>query len=221
MITVFEQIFTCDFVIPIIIQFPKSAIQDVEMFVGKVPCDLVDVFFFIHQLECFQQIRSSDLSRCDPAGMASIDGVEDAGYDCHGVLFLELCVVCQEFESRMITQQSLDEWQKIITDDIVVMRLLDQTKESLRCIVRLHLIVPVPFQHLGCDDHVGRLRLLLLISRRWCIAATIVGGIPTIQNPFVQRLVEEGRETTNLLGDANEILQRQVRLGGCRLIGRS
>ena len=81
------------------VQFPESAIEDVEMFVGKVTCDLVNVFFFIDQQEALEQIRTSDLSGGDSTGMTLVDGIKNPCNDRDGILFLKFGMIGQEFQA--------------------------------------------------------------------------------------------------------------------------
>lgn len=91
--SVLQQIFPRDSIISIMIQFPKPTIQYVEMFVGKVFCDFVDIFFFIDLMENGKEVGFTDLTRGDSPGVAEVDGVEDAGYDGDRVFVLEFGVV--------------------------------------------------------------------------------------------------------------------------------
>jgi hypothetical protein len=101
MISIFEQIFSGNPIITIMIQFPKSTIQDIKMFIGEIACDLVDIFFFIHELKGFEEVGATDLTRGNATGMTLVDGIENAGNDRHGVLFLEFGVIGKEFEALL------------------------------------------------------------------------------------------------------------------------
>lgn len=53
-IAVLEQILSSDAIISVVVQFPKAAVEDVKVFVGKVSRNLVDVLFFINLLKRVQ-----------------------------------------------------------------------------------------------------------------------------------------------------------------------
>lgn len=108
-ITILEQVFTSNPVVPIMIQLPESAVENVKVLVGKVTSHLVYVFFLVDLMEGLEQVRPSDLTRGDAARMALVDNVEDASNDRDGVLFLKLSVVRQELKALGSIQDEMDE----------------------------------------------------------------------------------------------------------------
>ena len=51
MLTILQQILTCNLVISIMIEFPKSTVEDIEVLVRKVSSHFIDVFFLIDKLK--------------------------------------------------------------------------------------------------------------------------------------------------------------------------
>jgi len=77
-ITIFEQILPGDPVVTVVIELPKSAVQDVEVLVREVSSDLIVVLLLIDQLEGLDEVRATYLPRSDASIVTSIDGIEDA-----------------------------------------------------------------------------------------------------------------------------------------------
>ena len=92
-LAVLQQILPGYFVISVVIQFPKSAVQNIKVLVGKVLGDFVDVFLLVDLAEYRGEVRFSYLSDGDFARVAEVDGVKDSGDDGDGVLVLEFGVV--------------------------------------------------------------------------------------------------------------------------------
>jgi hypothetical protein len=76
-----------------VVQFPKSAVQDVKVLVGEVFGHLVDVFFVIDLLKDREEVGFADLTRGNSSRMTEVDTVKDACDDCDCVLVLEFSVV--------------------------------------------------------------------------------------------------------------------------------
>jgi hypothetical protein len=81
------------------IQFPKATIENIKVFVGKVPRHLVDIFFLVHLVKGVQQIGSSHLTRRDATRMTLVYHVKYASNDSDGVLFLKLGMIGQKLEA--------------------------------------------------------------------------------------------------------------------------
>jgi hypothetical protein len=98
-ISVLEKVFSGDSIVPIMIKFPESAIEYVEVFIGEVSCDFVDIFFFVNGRKCLQKIGSSNLSRGNAARMTLVNGIEDSRDDSHCIFFLKLGMVGKELQT--------------------------------------------------------------------------------------------------------------------------
>lgn len=81
------------------IEFPKTTIQNIEMFVAEIPCNLVNVFLFVHQGKGVKEIGSPNLPRRDSSRMAFVHRIEYASNNGDSVFLLELGVVRKKFQA--------------------------------------------------------------------------------------------------------------------------
>mmetsp|Transcript_5777 Transcript_5777/g.11906 ORF Transcript_5777/g.11906 Transcript_5777/m.11906 type:complete len:210 (+) Transcript_5777:487-1116(+) len=129
-ISVFQQIFPRDAVVPVVVEFPKAAIQDIEMFVTEISRHFVDVFLFVHERKGFKEIGSSNLPGRDSSRVAFVYRIKNACNDSDCVFLLKLGVVGQKFQTRMIIEESFDVWQKIISENAIFTRLFDKSEKA-------------------------------------------------------------------------------------------
>ena len=99
MIAIFQQILSCDAIIPVVIELPESTIQHIEMLIAKVPRDLIDVFFVIHLGKGIQQVTPSYLTQGYFPRMALIDTVKYSSHHGNGIFLLKLGMIGQKLET--------------------------------------------------------------------------------------------------------------------------
>jgi len=83
------------------IKLPESAIQDIEMLIGKVLSDFIDIFFRCNLFKNFFEVRLLEIPKRYLAVIIRINHVEYAHYNCVCISILKLRSGLQKFQPRM------------------------------------------------------------------------------------------------------------------------
>lgn len=76
MVVVSRQVFGVDVEVVVGVQLPELAVDDVEMLIGEVVGDLVDVVLFLQQGQGLQEVAAAQLRHGDATGPGAIHHVE-------------------------------------------------------------------------------------------------------------------------------------------------
>lgn len=76
-VVVSAQVFGIDVQVVVGVQLPKLAVDDVEVFIGEVVGDLVDVFLLLQQRQSLKEVAAAQLHHGDAAGPRAVDHVVD------------------------------------------------------------------------------------------------------------------------------------------------
>jgi hypothetical protein len=95
-IIVFAQVMLVNNEIVVFVQFPKFAVNHVEVFIRKVLCNLVDVFFFIKQSNNSQEVTLPEFGGSNPSTPTSIDTIKDPRDHLIKIIFAEDSAVHKE-----------------------------------------------------------------------------------------------------------------------------
>lgn len=76
MVVVSRQVFGVDVEVVVSVQLPELAVDDVEVFVGEVVGDLVDVVLLLQQGQGLQEVAAAQLHHGDAARPRTVHHVE-------------------------------------------------------------------------------------------------------------------------------------------------
>ena len=83
------------------VKLPEFAVNNVEVFVGKVLSDFVDVLLLVDNLQDLEEITVPEVPQGDSGIVPAVELVKDAINDRVRVPVLELRRLLKEFKSRM------------------------------------------------------------------------------------------------------------------------
>mgnify|MGYP001494463032 CR=1 FL=1 len=162
------------------------------MLVREISVLVVDVVVLVYLMERLEQraLAHAQLARSNFPAPRHVVPVENAHGDGQRVFVLEFAVIFQEREAGMCLEQLLDERLEVLADNGVRSRRLDEAKESLDVVVRLHLVAPEREEIIQGD------------------ALTRPGGVapPTQKHAPEERCVEERGHSANLGSDRHELI---------------
>lgn len=76
MVVVSRQVFRVDVEVMVGVQLPELAVDDIEVFVGEVICDLIDVVLLLQQGQGLQEVAPAQLHHGDTARPRTVHHVE-------------------------------------------------------------------------------------------------------------------------------------------------
>ena len=88
----------------ICIKLPKPTIENVEVFVRKVPTNFVYVILYAQFLQNLKEVRVFEVSVSNFTIVICVEFEKDAHYYCISIPVLKLRRLLQEFKTRMMLQ---------------------------------------------------------------------------------------------------------------------
>ena len=94
--------------IVVFVELPEFTIDYIEVFIGKVVLDQIDVVFELEGVEHAQKVGPLQLGQCYLAWPGPVDCVINSGDHCFDVARVKLFVVVQKLEARMSVHYVLE-----------------------------------------------------------------------------------------------------------------